>query len=60
MEDIQDYIEKVTVNNTDKHLIIDRKDPGNVVLLKYTIVKPCPKTPLFLSCKTNSSWTARG
>ena len=45
LEDIQEYIEKVTVNNTDKHLIIDRKDPGNVVLLKYIIVKPCPKPP---------------
>ena len=35
LEDIQEYIEKVTVNNTDKHLIIDRMDPGNVVILKY-------------------------
>ena len=35
LEDIQEYIEKVTVNNTDKHLIIDRMDPGNVVFLKY-------------------------
>merc|ERR1719468_974170 len=26
--DIQEYIEKLTVNNTDKHLIIDRMDPG--------------------------------
>ena len=34
LEDIQEYIEKVTVNNTDKHLIIDRMDPGNVVLIK--------------------------
>ena len=34
LEDIQEYIEKVTVNNTDKHLIIDRMDPGNVVCIK--------------------------
>ena len=35
LEDIQEYIEKVTVNSTDKHLIIDRMDPGNVVIVKY-------------------------
>ena len=34
LEDIQEYIEKVTVNNTDKHLIIDGMDPGNVVCIK--------------------------